>query len=281
MEWTAVLNRAISYMEENLLRELTCQEVAEHIHFSSFHFQRAFSLMTGMTVGEYLRCRRLSLAGEELRDGKLRVIDAALKYGYETPESFAKAFRRFHGVAPSHAGNPGCTLKSFSRLLIKIYLEGGTAMEYRIEEKGSFRVTITTRPFTDENSKTGIPAFWADYFAAGLADRVCGQLGICLPWEAGEKEWRYGIGCLEPMAIGLPEGFEVLEIPAHTWAVFTSIGALPDALQSLWGRVYSEWLPQSGYELLPGCDMELYTVGDTSSPQYRSEIWLPVKKKEA
>ena len=109
--------------------------------------------------------------------------------------------------------------------------------------------------------------------------KVCGQFGICLQAEPAAKEWEYGIGCEESLAGVIPEGFRFLEIPAHTWAIFPCRGAMPDTLQQLWKRVYSEWLPHADYALLPGCDLELYTAGDTSSPDYYSEIWIPVKKK--
>lgn len=280
MDWAETLNRAIDYMEEHLTEDVSCETVAAHVYLSPFHFQRAFSLMTGMTVGEYVRKRRLSLAGTELAAGpEKRVVDMALKYGYETPESFCKAFRRFHGVSPQRAKRPGASLCTFHRLTVKIILEGGTKMEYRIENKPAFRVVLMTRKFTEETSMAGIPRFWDEYIAQGWMAKVCGQFGVCLQAENGAKEWEYGIGCRESLAREIPAGFTTLDIPAHTWAVFPCRGAMPDSLQQLWGRVYSEWLPHSGYELAQGCDLELYTEGDTSSPDYYSEIWLPVRGK--
>lgn len=281
MDWTETLNRAIDYLEDHLTEDVTCEEAAARVYLSPFHFQRAFAMMTGMTVGEYVRSRRLSLAGQELASHpEVKVIDTALKYGYETPESFTKAFRRFHGISPQQAKQPGAVLCTFRRLTVKIILEGGTKMEYRIENKPAFRVVLKTRTFTEETNRKGIPRFWEEYKAQGLMAKVCGQFGVCLQVGEGAKEWEYGIGCEESLAGEIPEGFLTRDIPAHTWAVFPCRGAMPDALQQLWGRVYSEWLPHAGYDLLPDCDLELYTAGDTSSPDYYSEIWLPVRKKE-
>lgn len=279
MEWIQTLNRAIDYMEEHLTDNITCEDVAEHIYISNFHFQRVFNLLTNLTVGEYIRNRRLSLAGQELLRGKVKVIDIALKYGYETPESFSKAFSRFHGITPNQAKMAGTVIKSFNRLVIKIKLEGGNTMDYKIVKKEPLKVVAKTRLFSDETSQKEIPKFWEEYFKEGLDDKVCGMMGICMQPENNAKIWRYGIGSDMQHVNEIPEGFEVIEIPAYTWAIFTCIGAMPKAIQEMWERVYSEWLPQSDYELIPDCDIELYTEGDSRSDTYVSEIWIPVKEK--
>jgi AraC family transcriptional regulator len=279
MEWVKTLNQAIDYMEENIMEDITCEDVAGHVYLSSFHFQRTFSLLTGLSVGEYIRNRRLSLAGQELLRGAEKVIDVALKYGYETPESFSKAFARFHGVTPNEAKKQGTILKSFNRLILKISLEGGNSMDYRIEKKDAFQVVAKTKLFNEENSKVEIPEFWTEYNKAGLQEKVCGMLGICAQAEENAKEWKYGIGCERKYVKEVPEGFEIIEIPANTWAIFTCIGSMPDAIQNMWKRVYGEWLPASNYELIPDYDFELYTEGDTSKEDYVSEIWIPVKEK--
>ena len=133
MNWIIGMQKAIDYIEEHLTEEIDYDEVAKESFSSSFHFQRVFSILVGFTVGEYIRNRRLSLAGAELAAEGSRVIDVALKYGYESPDSFAKAFQKFHGILPS-AARTGGTLRSFSRLSLKISLEGGTSMNDRIED---------------------------------------------------------------------------------------------------------------------------------------------------
>ncbi len=278
MDWIRSLNRAIGYIEDNLLTDLSCEDIAEHIYSSSFHFQRVFSLLTQMTVGEYIRNRRLSLAGQELIMSKARVIDIALKYGYDTPESFTKAFSRFHGITPIQAKREGSNLKSFNRLIIKIELEGGSIMDYKIVKREEYTVIAKTRYFTSENSQQEIPKFWSEYFVNGLHETVCAMLGICEQQKTGTKEFRYGIGCECGDDDQVPEGFEKLIIPAYTWAVFKCVGPMPRTIQNTWKRIYSEWLPQSEYELIPDYDIELYSDGDNQSEDYISEIWIPVKR---
>ena len=133
MEWVRAINNAIEYMEEHLTEELTLGDVAESVYISAFHFQRAFSMMTGISPTEYLRNRRLSQAGEELAKGDARVLDVALKYGYDSPESFTKAFTRFHGVSPMQV-RKGSALKFMNRYTVQIKIDGGSVMEYKIEK---------------------------------------------------------------------------------------------------------------------------------------------------
>ncbi len=279
MEWIGSLNKAIDYIETRLLEDLTYEDIAEQIYSSSFHFQRVFSMLTGMTLGEYIRNRRLSLAGQELVMSNLKVIDVALKYGYETPESFTKAFSRFHGITPNQAKKEGSNLKSFNRLVIKIKLEGGNIMDYRIVKREAYTVFVKVRSFTSEDSNKEIPKFWTEYHKEGYHKSVCGMLGICEQADDRTKEFRYGIGAEAKEDADIPAGFEKWTIPAYTWAVFKCVGPMPRAIQEMWGRIYSEWLPQAEYELIPDYDIELYTDEDAQSDDYITEIWIPVQKK--
>ncbi len=279
MEWVKSINLAIEYIEDNIAENITCEDVARHIYLSSFHFQRTFSLFTELTVGEYIRNRRLSLAGQEFLTSKQKVIDIAMKYGYDTPESFTKAFKRFHGVSPNEVKKQGTILKSFNRLILKIILEGGSSMDYRIEKKEAFQVVAKTRLINNETPDVDCPKFWSEYYAAGLWQKVCGMIGICAQAKESSSEFKYGIGCDRKYVKEIPEGFEVLELPAYTWAIFTCVGAMPLAIQSMWKRIYGEWLPASNYELISDYDIEFYTEGDSSKDNYISEIWIPVKEK--
>lgn len=279
MEWVQSLNRAIGYMEDHLLEGITCEEIAAHVYISNYHFQRCFSLLTGMTVGEYIRNRRLSLAGQELLASDEKVIDAALKYGYETPESFTKAFTRFHGVTPTQAKQEGSELKSFNRLLIKIKLEGGTVMDYRIITKSAFQILAMTRTFQSEKSFSDLPQFWTEYFTKGYAQTVEGTFGVCRQESLDSVDFQYSIGCEYSQGMCIPEGFGVIPIPASTWAVFKSVGPMPDAIQDVWKRIYSEWLPQAEYDRIQQYDLEKYTSGNNQAKDYISEVWIPIKKK--
>jgi len=283
MDWITRLQNSVDHIENHLLDDLSIEEVAETAFVSSFHYQRIFSLLTGMTIGEYIRKRRLAMAGQEITCSGDKVIDIALKYGYDSPESFSKAFTRFHGISPAAARNPGSSLKSFSPLVLKITIEGGLTMEYRIENKQDFRVLVMSRMFTAETSSAEIPKFWNEFFSKGCNKVACGRFGICCPPEKGSRQFKYGIGnYLNETSANqsdVPAGFEILDIPAGIWAVFLCVGPMPDSIQNLWKRIYSEWLPTSGYEIVPGYDIEMYTEGNVDSSDYKSEIWLPVKKK--
>ena len=141
MDWITGIQNAINYIEDHITEELDYEQIAKESFSSSFHFQRVFSILCGYTLGEYIRSRRLTLAGSELAATREKVIDVAYKYGYDNPESFAKAFQKFHGITPSQARGSGVMLKSFSRLSIKVSLEGGSIMNYRIEEKPEIILT--------------------------------------------------------------------------------------------------------------------------------------------
>ena len=293
MDWIKGLQKAINYIETNILEDINYKDIAECSYSSSFYFQRTFSLLTGMTVGEYIRNRRLTLAGIELSMSKSKIIDIALKYGYDTPESFTKAFTRFHGITPSVARQSGANLKSFGPLSIKIIIEGGDIMDYKIEKKEAFRVLAKVRSFSTDDtiSKIAIPEFWADCFADGSIKTLqkltkslhCitgdGMLGICNSNSNNDSEhFNYAIG-VESNQKKVPNGYTIIEVPGATWAVFKCVGAMPTAIQNMWKRIYSEFFPQSDYEPIQSVDFEFYTQGDNSKANYVSEIWLPVKKK--
>ena len=175
MDWIKGIQRAIDYTEAHLTEEIDYDAVAKEAYSSSFHFQRVFSIMCGYTLGDYIRMRRLSLAADELRSSNDKIIDIALRYGYETPESFTRAFSRFHGVTPTEARNGG-TVKSFSKLSVKLILTGGKEMDYRIEKPGAIKV-ICKREFVHQ-PETGagtpdITGFWTKCGQDGTIQKIC------------------------------------------------------------------------------------------------------------
>ncbi|MFA0888009.1 MAG: effector binding domain-containing protein [Synergistales bacterium] len=291
MSWIAGVQRAIDYIEENITQELDSEEVARQASSSSFHFQRVFGILCTCTIGEYIRARRLTLAGMELAASDIRVIDAALKYGYESPESFSRAFVKFHGITPSRAKKPGANLRLFSRLSVKLVMEGGLAMDYRIEERKAFKVIEKVRVFStkDELHLEEIPKFWERAGLDGTIRELCGFssgsefdgriLGIC--HGAGDSaEFCYSIASGYNGKTPVPEGFRIKEIPAATWAIFKCKGPVPGAIQNLWRRIYTEFFPTSEYLPKNGIDFEVYPEGDLSSPHYESEIRVAVEKPE-
>ena len=281
MEWIQSLTAAIDFIEENLSRDISSSDVSAHAGLSSFHFQRTFSLLTGLTLGEYIRNRRLSVAGERLAKGNAKVIDVAYECGYETPESFSKAFRRFHGITPNQANKQGTRLKSFSRLVVKIKLEGGAMLDYRIVRKDAFDVCVASRAFTADTCAEGIPKFWDEYFGKGLQKSVPASIGLCAQERTDCAEFTYAIGCEKKLIRNIPDGFTTLRIPSYTWAIFRCVGSMPLAIQNMWKRIYDEWLPQSSFTLICGYDIESYPEGNLQADDYVSEIWIPVKEKGA
>ncbi|WP_124727598.1 AraC family transcriptional regulator [Staphylospora marina] len=286
MNWVETLHKAIDFMESHLPEPLTVDRVAGHVHLSPFHFQRAFSLLTGMTVGEYIRRRRLTLAAEELCRTDAKVIDIALKYGYDTPEAFAKAFRRQHGITPSEARNHSGPLVSYNRLVIELTLKGAEPMKYKIVERDEIKAVGIPRRFSyvDEAQLEGISRFWAEVNRDGTAWRLSalntgelkGLMGVCvdLPQEGQMDYW---IAAETKDLENVPDGLSILTIPAAKWVVFEVTGAIPRSIQEGFRRIFSEWLPSSGFQPAGAPILEVYPGGDVTGDDYRCEIWLAVK----
>lgn len=171
-----LIQQAINYMEEHICEDMNYADVAKSIHMSSYNFHRTFSFIVGMTANEYIRSRRLTLAAQELQETDLSVIDAAYKYGYDSPESFSKAFSRFHGSTPKQAKKPGAPLHLFNPLVIKIITEGGSIMDYRMEHRESQQFLALVRAFPSENinddNDHSIPDFWTECAEKGLFESM-------------------------------------------------------------------------------------------------------------
>lgn len=277
-DWIQSMQCAIADMEEHLTEPLDMARIAGKAHLSSFYFQRIFQALCGMTVSEYIRARRMTLAGEELATGAIKVIDAALKYGYESPDSFARAFVRFHGILPSAARLPAARLNAVLPLHIHVRLEGGVPLEYRIVEKGAFTLLGLPHQVDESNSQQSIPALWSEHIAA-QRPHVEGQFGLCLDDDTGRIT--YLIADLYQPWKEVPEGYTLHTLPAGTWAVFPCCGALPQALQAVNGRIWKEWLPATqAWKLSGRCTVERYTPHMEGQEDY-SEIWVPVVPSEA
>lgn len=275
--WIEGIQNAIEYIEENLTEELNIQEIAEKACVSAFHFQRIFTVLCGFTVGEYIRNRRLSIAAEELSKADARVIDVAMKYGYDSPDSFTRAFTKFHGISPSAAKLKGANLKSFAPLKIKLTLEGGTMLEYKIVEKQQFTVMGKVRSFNTDTSYDEIPKFWQEHMQSGENNIVCGMYGICI--DSDGKNFDYMIADNYLPWNEIPEGYVTRVIPAGTWAVFPCRGPLPKSLQDVNTRIWSEWLPNcKEYKLAGNYNVEMYTPPTENPEDYYCEIWITVEK---
>lgn len=285
MEWVQSISCAIEYMEAHITEEMTVEDIARQVHVSPFYFQKGFRLLCGLTIAEYMRSRRLALAGNEIAAGKMKVIDAALKYGYDSPDSFSKAFTRFHGVTPSMAQKNSTMLKSFAPLKIKISLEGGYVMDYRITKKESFTVLGVSKKFHYEEAAGKVSAFWKEHYEKGNGAYVCGMFGVNIDEKMGGDEFEYLIADVYHPAVDIPEGFVTKTIPAFTWAVFPCQGPVSKSLQNVNHKIFSEWLPAlKEYEFAAGYCVEMYEDAKkypkgTEDENYYCEIWIPIKKK--
>lgn len=285
MEWAKAISKAVEYIEKHITEDITVEDVAKEVYISPFYFQKGFSLLCGFTVNEYIRYRRLSLAGNELATSGEKVIDVAMKYGYDSPDSFTKAFTRFHGVTPSMVQKNEQMLRTFAPLKIKITMEGGYGMDYKIMKKDAFTVLGVSGQFTYENAKETIPVFWQEHYAKGNGKYVCGMFGVNIDEQMGNDTFEYLIADMYNPMKEIPEGFVTRTIPAFTWAVFPCKGALPNALQDVNVRIFSEWLPALGdYEFAAGYCIEMYDdvrkyEKGTMDENYYCEIWIPIKKK--
>lgn len=285
MEWMDAVQKSLEYIENHLTDELSADEVAEHVYLSPFYFQKGFSMLCGYTVSEYIRNRRLALAGGELAAGDAKVIDIAMKYGYDSPDSFSRAFTRFHGISPTMVRRDNAMIKTFAPLKIELSLKGGYLMNYKIEKKSSFTVLAVSKRFDYETCKEEIPRFWREHFEKGNGAVVCGMFGINIDEEMKNQSFEYLIADVYHPATEVPEGFTVRTIPEFTWAVFPCDGPMPTALQDVNKKIFSEWLPAlKEYEFAAGYCVEMYDAPDqypkgTLDEHYHSEIWIPIKKK--
>ena len=297
MEWLTCVNTAIQYMEEHLTDDISVQDVADQVYLSPLFLHRGFGMMTGYGIGEYLRNRRLYQAGLDLQNTKDKVIDIAFRYAYDTPESFTKAFTRFHRATPSQVRTGQAPLKPFLPLKIIISIQGGDQMDHKITKMFPFKVIGFQKEFTYEEAYREIPKYWdeicekyaANVYAGNppanacekaIIDNCIGEYGICID-DLGEEKFRYLIAG-KYTGGEVPEGMVLYEFPMGDWAVFDCFGPMPDALQRVNTRIFKEWLPGNpDYEIAGNANVEWYDCvnGEKTDPDYHSAIWIPVKKK--
>lgn len=272
--WIEGLQSAIEYMEENLTEDIKIKDVAEKAYVSEFHFQRIFTVLCGFSVAEYIRNRRMTMAARELAGSEIKVIDIAIKYGYDSPDSFARSFTRFHGITPSAAREKGAKLRDFAPLHITLSLEGGTMMEYRIEQKSAFTVMGKKKTFNNETSYQEIPKYWKEFLMSADSKIVCGMYGLCMDSNGSEFEYMIADNYLPWKEV--PQGFETVTLAAGTWAVFPcKMSTLQDTNTKMW----KEWLPNcKEYKLGNNYNIEMYAppCKENIGESY-CELWLPIE----
>ncbi len=291
MESLGNMNSALAYIEEYLTGDIDFGEVSRIACCSEYHFKRMFSFLSGIGLSEYIRRRRLTLAALDLKNSDLRIIDVAVKYGYSSADSFARAFHAMHGILPSEARSENAQLKAYPRMTFQLSIKGGCEVNYRIVERESFklagfmkRVPIVFQGVNPEIAKLTerlTPEVTTRLKALSNVE-PSGIISASTHFSEGRMEERGELDHYIGVATSSDEtaGFDVLSIDAGTWAVFEAIGPFPATLQNVWGRIYAEWFPSSGYEAVEGPEILWNESTDTANPNYRSEIWIPVKKKE-
>lgn len=283
MEWIERLNSAMNYIEEHLTDTIDYEQLGRIACCSAYHFQRMFTYMAGVTLSEYIRRRKMSLAAVDLQGGDVKIIEIAAKYGYNSPTAFNRAFQAIHGIAPSAVKSEGVSVKSFPPLTFKITIKGAEEMNYRIETKDAFRIIGVSSPLHQqiEENFAIVPQMWQDAATNGTIEKLAslmdtppmGLLGVSACNE--EQAWKYFIAVSTTKT---DENFEEYIVPASTWAIFPGTGTNL-SVQELEQRIVTEWLPTSGYEYANAPDIEVYINPDPQNAQY--EVWIPVVKSSS
>ena len=303
MDWIIGIQRAIDYIEDNLTETINYDEVAKKCYSSSYHFQRVFSILCGFTLGEYIRNRRLTLAGRELATTNAKVIDVALKYGYESPDSFAKAFQKFHGILPSQARSNGSNLKSFSRLVLNFSLDGGTTMNYRIETKPAqtllgYKKRFSGTPYDESRQQQESDFFtttrahqWmlkgmsndkmSDYCVLSNFDDDGYDFYISVTTDDYERDNLHNSEVTGIDFMG-KFGFEEIIIPERTYLVFETEKTkmpIPEYFD-IRKQIAAEWLSNDEYQISNAPELAVYHWGIVGGYNGRTiEIWIPIEKK--
>lgn len=290
MDWIGRVNGVIHYIEDHLDGEIDPAALAAIACCSVYNLQRMFSFIADKPLSEYIRERRLTMAAFDLINGNDRIIDLAVKYGYDSADAFSRAFQRYHNVLPSRARTETVLLKSCPVLSFHITIKGATEMNYQIEQWPAFTITGFAYPIKTAEAFDVIPGIWqtawndgtmkklhalfrqADYRPAGFIGMAAGG-----QWGASEEmEYRIGVtthvdrpDCAE---IPAPEGMVQRRLPAATWVIFNADGELPAAVQRIYKQFYSEWLPSSGYELEDLPVLECY------KQENGQEVWIAIRK---
>ncbi|MGW4893367.1 AraC family transcriptional regulator [Kitasatospora sp. NPDC004240] len=284
------LNQAMEHIERHLDGRIDGAELARIALTSEYHFRRMFSALAGMPLSEYVRRRRLTVAGAEVLAGERTLLEIAVRYGYTSGEAFARAFRAVHGVGPGEARRAGAVLTSQPRMSFRLIIEGSSSMEYRLVERDAFRVVgLKARvPLVHEGVNPAIAAFirgippeTVGRIAALSAGEPGGIVSVVADFDASRAEGTE-LDYYHAVVAG-PEGavdgdLDVLEVPAGAWAVFDGSGPFPQALQYLWRDVFTEWFPSNPYRSRPGPEL-LRTALSADGSQAEAQLWIPVERE--
>lgn len=283
----AQMNEAMDYLESHLTEEIDFEQMSRIAGCSEYHFRRMFSYLAGIPLGEYIRRRRLTIAGELLREGA-KVIDCSLLCGYDSPDAFRKAFFGMHGLTPSEAKRQSAKLKTFCPMTFQLTIQGGSKMEHCILHKGEFRIVGFKKRITLQFE--GVNPQMNSIYESLTQDRVAEMKALCdvepkgilsvsanfsqRILEGTELDQYVGVATKELA----PEGYDVLPVEEFDWAVFPVAGTFSKAVQDTWSRIFAEWLPASGYQLTGGPELLRHINPDFEGQEYKGEIWIPVTR---
>jgi len=283
MEWSECISQAINYIEEHITEEITMGDIAQSAMLSPYYFQKGFTMLCGFTVGEYIRRRRLTLAGSELVSGSDKIIAIALKYGYDSPDSFTRAFTRFHGATPTAVRKGEAMIKSFAPLKIKLILEGGFSVDYLICKKEAFTLIGVSKICKYAEADIAVQATWQEFNQK--SNNICSKYGVSIDEKMDGNQFEYMIADDYRPDTDIPEGLTTKVIPAYTWAVFACKGPGNKTIPDVHQKIFSEWLPNcKDYKIAAGYHIEMYNdpadykLG-IMDENYYSEIWIPVERK--
>ncbi len=275
-------NEVMEYIEKHLEEEIDYDKISQIVCCSAFHFQRMFSYMTGISLTEYIKRRKMTKAGFDLQNTNEKIIDIGLKYGYQSPTAFNRAFQSVHGIAPSCARKKGVCLNGFYPISFQMIVKGVQKMEYKICQKKAFSVTGVSMPLEKDMEKNfqKVPLFWQEAAKNGtleilkshIKQEPIGMLGIS---DCCKEDWKYFIGVAGEERIS--EKLETITIPESTWAVFSGKGKAPQAIQELERNIFTQWLPNSGYVYGEKPDIEVYYNQNPQEALF--EVWISVIKK--
>lgn len=287
MEWLKQISRAIDYIESNLANDISYDEAAKIACCSTYYFERMFSYISGISLSEYIRKRRMTAAAFDLQKSNMRVMDIALKYGYKSPTAFNRAFQSVHGVSPTAARTEGTLLNAYPPIRFSISVIGGNSMSYRIESKKAMRIVgvrTSLEEDMEENQKI-VPVFWNKTLNSKVFKDICsltnkephGILGITA--YKGPKDIYYYIAA--PTSKPVPKGMVEFKIPAATWVIFESNGHFKESVQAIFKRFLTEWLPTSDYEYAQLPDIEVYPINATGGSSGHAEVWIAINKERS
>lgn len=271
MDWFGNMNRAMDYIEGNLQGKTDYEKIAEVACCSVYHFQRMFTFMTDITLCEYIRRRKMTMAAFELQNGTAKIIDLALHYGYESPEAFTRAFQTLHGITPTLARKYGANIKAFPRITFQLTVKGVNEMNYKIVEHEAFQVYGIERIFDmkDGENLRAIPEFWSQIYENGEEAKLLKSAnypmgfvnGVCGYRQVEGTKFPYMI-CSLKMPLSDTSGYTIVDVPKSTWTVFINEGHnvedVSTETQKLVARVYTDWLPTANYTVVEGFEFEMY-----------------------